>query len=162
MGQADGWLQACEAFWRNRQSQSDKAHAAEAKVLRERIAALEAGSKGTAPEGAGTGSDTSGMDEVVKRLQVELENEKRLRITETRTAKYPNATKAIGDERVISQIDEARLASLEETLRPPTGSGIDRNNPARRVTGEKPISEMTTEELKAHFRTIPVPGVQPS
>lgn len=150
--------EAIEQFWRNRQSQSDKAHAAEAAALRERIQQLEQSSS-TGPRTAGDQSEDSNA--LIEQLRSQLAEEKQLRVTETRAAKYPYAAEAL-DEVALSQMDEGKLANINQRLAPPS-FGVDRNNPARsRDGGQKPISEMSTQELKEHLKTLPVPGQQPS
>lgn len=100
------------------------------------------------------------MEALVKRLQGEVEQERAGRAIDTRKAKYPAASQALGDE-VLAQMDEARLAALDASLDVDarTPRGVDRNNPQRtRPAGAKSPDDMTIEELKAHLRTQPVPG----
>lgn len=149
-----------EAYWRTRTSGIDKkwrALEAENKVLRERESASKSGT-----ESAGNATGTDAANELVSRLQAELEAERKARISDTRAAKYPHAAKAVGDVNILAAMDEANLASLNESLTPvgTASRPTDPNNPGRTVKGPKPISEMTTEELKAHLRTQPVPGVR--
>lgn len=141
-----------ESYWRNRQSQSDKAHAAEVRVLRER---LEATSK-SAPESTTQGND---MADMVTRLQKELEAERSARVADVRRAKYPLASQALGDE-VLAQMDEAKLAGLNEALTPTIAAAprMDSNNPARRTSGTKDPESMSKEELLAAFKATPYPG----
>jgi len=147
-----------EAFWKNRQSNSDKAHAAEAAALREQISSLTGAAK-SAPT-TGQSADSTA---IVEGLQKQLAEEKQLRVVDTRAAKFPNAAKALGDDTVLAQMDEGRLASLNESLSPTAPPRFDTNNPARQMAaGTKPLDQMTTDELKAHLRTIPVPTNEPS
>lgn len=146
-----------EAYWRNRQSKEQIAHNAEAKVLRDQLAALQ----GKTAQTAAAPADDAVYKELATRLQTELEQERAARITDTRMAKYPAATQALGDPGLIAAMDEGRLASLNESLRQdPPPRGVDLNNPQRVMKGPKSLNEMTTEELKAHLRTLPVPGAQ--
>ena len=114
-------------------------------------------------EGAGGQPPKSSADaspevaETIKRLQAEVLQERTARILETRRAKYPNAIAALGDD-VAAQMDEARLAGLNEQLNATAAPKVDPNNPARRATGPKPISELTDAELRERFRATPVPG----
>jgi hypothetical protein len=146
-----------EAEWRNRISKSDKAHAAEARVLREQLAAAQAAK---APEGAQPSGDVKEMADLVKRLQQEVETERAGRAIDARKSKYPAASQALGDE-VLAQMDEARLAALDASLDGDarTPRRVDLNNPARtRPAGSKSPDDMTIEELRAYLRTQPVPG----
>ena len=145
---------AIEAYWKNRTSGSDRAHAAETKVLRDRLASLE-GAGGQPPKSSADASPE--VAETIKRLQAEVLQERTARILETRRAKYPNAIAALGDD-VAAQMDEARLAGLNEQLNATAAPKVDPNNPARRATGPKPISELTDAELRERFRATPVPG----
>ncbi len=141
-----------EAFWKNRQSNSDKAHAAEAAALRETISSLQGAAK--APESGQSADSTA----IVEGLQKQLAEERQLRVVDTRAAKFPEAAKALGDDRVLAQMDEGRLANLNESLTPTAPPRFDANNPARSTaSGEKPLDQMNVDELKAHLRTIPVP-----
>jgi hypothetical protein len=142
-----------EAYWRKRFSNSDKAHAAEAKVLREQLAALQSGK---ATEVASAESGAKEMTDMVSRLQADLAAERAARVIDTRKAKYPAAAQALGDE-VIVQMDEARLAGLNESLTV-TAPRVDANNPARRMSGSKPIEDMTSEEVKALFKQSVLPS----
>lgn len=145
-----------EAYWRKRISNSDKAHAASEKVLREQLAAAQ----GRAVEAASPGGgDSKEMTDLVERLQREVAEERAGRAIDTRKAKYPSASAALGDE-VLAQVDEARLAALNEQLvqeRSPLP--VDRNNPGRRMpAGPKALDDMSIDELKAHLKTLPPPG----
>ena len=144
-----------EAYWRNRISGSDKAHAAAEKVLRDQLAAAQ----GKTAQAAPTSDDATAYKELATRLQTELETEKAARVTDTRSLKYPAAAQALGDPVLIAQMDEARLASLNESLRQDTYAPrpVDTNNPQRVVKGPKALADMSIEELKAHLRTLPVP-----
>lgn len=142
-----------EAYWRNRISGSDKAHAAAEKVLRDQLAAAQ----GKTAQAAPTSDDATAYKELATRLQTELETEKAARVTDTRSLKYPAAAQALGDPVLIAQMDEARLASLNESLRQDARRPVDPNNPGRVVKGPKALAEMSIEELKAHLRTLPVP-----
>ena len=145
-----------EEFWRNRISGSDRAHAAEARVLREEIARLKG--EGQAPNG---GQSTAGDDSAkeVERLKAELEAERATRIVETRTAKYPDAAAALGDPRVVSSMDEARLAALQETLRvEPSKRPVGSSNPSRTQSTEKPLHELSKAEIIERMAQLPAPG----
>ena len=144
-----------EAYWRNRISGSDKAHAAAEKVLRDQLAAAQ----GKPAQAASADGDVTAYRDLAKQLQTELEQERLARVTDTRTAKYPAAAEALGDTALIAQMDEARLASLNESLRQDTYAPrpVDTNNPQRVVKGPKALADMSIEELKAHLRTLPVP-----
>lgn len=152
--------EAIEAYWRNRISGSDRAHAAEAKALRERIAALEGVSPSPAPEGGQPAGDVQAATELAERLQKELLAERAARVVDTRTAKYPDAAAALGDAAVLASMDEGRLASLNESLRPASQPRpVGANNPARSQSGPKALADMSIEELRAHLRTLPAPSV---
>lgn len=138
--------ESIESYWRNRFSQADRAHAAEAKALRERL-------DSTPRAQAQSNDEPNPLAGEVEALKKALEEERR----SVRRAKFPNAAQVLGEE-YLATIDEARLAGLNEALAanvaPPR---IDNNNPARKVSAPKPRSEMTKSELLEAFRAMPFP-----
>lgn len=148
-------LEDVEAYWRKRMSNSDKAHAAERKVLAERLEALESRSSGTQGE-----SDNQVQPQVLKELTQRLEEaETRAKAMELK-AKFPVAVDAVGD--AARYMDEARLAALNESLnfdasRP---TRLDNNNPARQTSGAKNPEDMSLEELTAYVKTLDFPRNQ--
>jgi hypothetical protein len=144
-------LEEIEAYWRKRMSNSDKAHAAERKVLEQRLQSIPQGDKGVASE------DQSGaLAELQKRVQ---QAEARAKSAELK-AKYPAAVDAVGD--AVTYMDEARLAALNESLNFDAGrpTRIDTNNPSRSVTTQKPIAEKSVEELLADLKGLAFPTNQ--
>jgi len=140
-------LEEVESYWKNRVSGSDRAHAATEKALREQMAQLEqrvkALSEGKQPE-----ADPRAAR--IAELERQLQQTEAQRAVDLRKSQYPNAAQSLGDG--IAHIDEATLAELEARLapQPPKPPVPQANNPGRQAgapTG-KPLSEMTTEELK--------------
>lgn len=143
-------LEEVEAFWRNRISGTDRAHAATEKALREQIAQLEQRTRALA-EGKKPESDPSAAR--IAELERLLQQTEAQRAVDLRKSKYPNAAQSLGDG--IASIDEATLAGLEARLapQPPKPPVPQANNPSRQAgtpTG-KPLTEMTTAELKAQL-----------
>jgi hypothetical protein len=141
-----------EAYWRKRFSNSDKAHAEETRVLRQRLAALEAQAQAT-PGSTPPPELEARYQQMVKELQQKVAETERSRVVDTRRAKYPAAAENLGDDAVIAAMDEARMAALNErlTLEAPTRR-IDANNPAKSAAGlPKQLSEMTADELRARL-----------
>lgn len=142
-------LEEVEAYWRKRMSNSDKAHAAENKVLQEQLKA-----QSTSTEGAESASESPALKELQDRLQAA---ESRATAAEL-AAKYPKAVEAVGQ--AASSMDESALASLNERLDFDASAPKrinDTNNPSRSVSGEKSTEDMTDEELLAQLRSLPSP-----
>ena len=147
-------LEEVEAYWRKRMSNSDKAHAAAEKALREQI------ERRSSPAG-----DTGESSEVQSKAFAELtervkQAEARAQAAELK-AKYPTAVEAVGD--AATYMDEARLASLNESLNFDAGrpTRIDTNNPSRAAgTQAKPIEEKSVEELLADLKGMTFPSNQ--
>lgn len=140
-------LEEVESYWKNRVSGSDRAHAATEKALREQIARLELQAK-TLAEGKQPAADPQAAR--IAELEQALRAAEAQRAVDLRKSQYPNAAQSLGDG--IAHIDEATLAGLEARLAPPAPKPPvpQANNPSRQAgapTG-KPLSEMTTEELK--------------
>ena len=148
-------LEEVEAYWRKRMSNSDKAHAAAEKALREKLEA-------TSSPAGDTGRSSEVPNDTLKELQQRLQQaESRAQSAELK-AKYPTAVEAVGDAAV--HMDEARLASLNESLNFDAGrpTRIDSNNPSRSVgtRQEKSLEDKSVEELLADLRSMPFPSNQ--
>lgn len=146
-------LEEVEAYWRKRMSNSDKAHAAAEKALREQLERV------SSPAGD-KGSSSEVQSDVLKELQTKLQQaEARATQAELRS-KYPAALEAVGE--AATYMDEARLAALNESLnfdaKRPTR--IDSNNPSRSVTTAKPVEEKSIDELLADLKTMAFPSNQ--
>ena len=147
-------LEEIEAYWRKRMSNSDKAHAAERKVLEERLRSTESAPKSGESEAPQV--DPSVLKQLTQRLE---EAEGRAAAAELK-AKYPTAVEAIGD--AARYMDEARLASLNESLNfdASVPKRLDTNNPVRRSSQPKEPSEMSIDELKDYLKTLDFPSNQ--
>lgn len=146
--------EAVEGYWRNRQSGSDKAHSEETRVLREQLATAQAAAKANVTTEQGGNEAVAALQQQNRELQQQVQASESQRITDTRRAMYPNATEALADNQLISQMDEARLAALntrlteEQGTAPPT-TRVDANNPGKGSTAPpKRLSDMSTDELK--------------
>lgn len=143
-----------EAYWKKRQSNSDKAHSAASKVMQTRLDVLEA--KGT--ESANTGDDSQAKASIEAANKRADEAEAKTNAAEL-AAKYPNAVKAVG--RASIAMDEAALASLDATLDFDAKAPriTDSNNPARKTGegGKKSYDDMSLKELQDHFTPENVP-----
>lgn len=145
-----------EAYWRNRQSKADSAHAAEAKALRDRLARFEAAEeeKRRAEETARQATMTAEqrMQDQINALTKQLEEKDRNYTVELRKTRFPNVSAEL-DDAVLAVADEGKLASLEAKL--VTGLGgtatppslIDKNSVARTGNGTTPPQEQTVEQL---------------
>ena len=144
-------LEEVEAYWRKRMSNSDKAHAAERRVLQEKLESVASQSSGA------TGADSEVQPQVLKELTQRLEQAEARATAAELKAKYPTAVEAIGD--AARYMDESRLASLNESLnfdasRP---TRVDQNNPARSATSPQSPEDMSLEELTAYVKTLDFP-----
>ena len=144
-----------EAYWKKRQSNSDKATAAAMKVLQGQLDVAQA-PKTTESGSTDGGSQANARADAAERRADEAE----ARATASDlAAKYPNASKAVG--RAVVVMGEPELAALETTLDfDATAPRItDKNNPAR-TTGEssKSVEDMSLAELQEHFKSIPYEG----
>jgi hypothetical protein len=146
-------VEEVEAIWRNRMSGKDKAHAAESKALRDRIAALEA--KQEASPKQGDGADPREAE--IERLKQELEQTKVMSAIETRKAKYPFASDSLDDE-TLARMDEARLAGLNARLgtesEPQRGTFTDPNAAQRRTQKSTSPTEKSADDLKSDLRKM--------
>lgn len=149
-------LEEVEAYWRKRQSNSDKAHEAERRELQRRLESLE-GQRSSGESGE------SGTDEVQSRVLKEMQE--RLSKAEARAtqaelkAEFPLAVQELGDAAV--HVSRERLAALNERLDfdASVPKRIDSNNPARQApSGPKSVEDMSLDELKEYFRGVPYEG----
>lgn len=143
-------VEEVEAFWRNRMSGKDRADAAEKKVLREQIAALEAQVK--SKPGEQTGDDV--RDAEIARLKQELEQTKITSMVENRRAKYGLAAETLDDE-TLARMDEARLAALNARLGNEAAgrsSFTDPNAAQRRNQTPTSATAKSADDLKSDLR----------
>lgn len=147
-------LEEVEAYWRKRMSNSDKAHAAAEKALREQIERTQSSPAGDASPG------TEVQSEVLKELQQRVQQAEARATQAELKSKYPAALDAVGDAAV--HMDEARLAALNESLNFDAGrpTRIDSNNPGRSVSTPKPVEEKSVDELLADLKSLQFPGNQ--
>jgi hypothetical protein len=155
--QQEATVEQVEAEWRNRVSQKDRAHAAEAKTLRQQIAALEAEAK--ASDGR-TASEQDAVKLENERLRKQLAERDIAYALAVRKAKYPGAADAL-DPEVFVAMDEAKLAGLESRLTPgaleegPLATRTMVPATAPRTTAvPKPLSEKTSAELEADLARL--------
>jgi hypothetical protein len=134
-------------------SNSDKAHAAERKVLQEQLESVKT-TPGTGDSTAGEAS-TQALQEMTRRLE---QAELRATAAELKS-KYPTAVEAVGGS-VAASMEEARLAALNESLNfdASVPKRVDSNNPARTTTEQKTPESMSLDELKNYIKTLEVPG----
>lgn len=144
-----------EAIWKNRVSQKDKAHAAEAKALREeRDAALAAANAKVKAEAV----DASEADQWKARAEAAEKaaaDERQARIIDVRSAKYPAAAEALGAD-VIAAMDEGKLAAANARLssdEPPAPSPMDPNAaPKRNPAPPKSAGDKSVADLESDLR----------
>ncbi len=137
----------------------DRAYAAEAKALRDRLSTYEQveAKKRSEEEEARRQNMTAEqrMQDQITALTRQLEEKDRNYTVELRKTRFPNVSAEL-DENVLAVADEGKLASLEAKLTAGLGveppSMIDKNSVAR--TGSGPISprEKTSEELIADLQ----------
>lgn len=137
------------ATQRHRQSQSDRAHAAEVASLREQMAALSRGNPQTPPP-----ANESPEAAENRELRAQLERRDRF---DALAQKYPNATRELGTE--ATNLSEERLAKVEAMWgEPPPAPPMTHPNQApRRAPGQpevKPVQDKTADELKQDLRAL--------
>lgn len=143
-----------EAYWRNRVSRKDAAHAAAERTLRDQIASLQA-------KPAATGSDGqpgSGDSEAVAALQRQLDEERAARIVDQRKGKYPAlVAQGVSDETFASS-NEADLAKMNALADDTAATGFMAPTAPRRSTtppaAAKALHEKTKAELEADLRAL--------
>lgn len=146
-------VEEVEAFWKHRQSQADKAHAAETAALKAQMDALKAApvapAEGESPEAAR-----------VRELEGQLQQERTARQAVELRARYPMAATVLGDS--IAALPEEKLAAIEAGFDTAAGSGgppiIDPNSAPRRGAANsptaKPVNEKTKDELLGDLRRM--------
>jgi hypothetical protein len=153
-GKAPQSVEEVEAIWKTRVSNKDKSHAAETKVLRDRLAALEATATAKAQSATEANSAT---DQWKTMYDAEVEARKRDQeayAADVRSAKYPQAAEAL-DAMALVQMDEAKLAALNARLTEdevPTGGPIDPSSPRRSQSPPKPVEAKSVAELEADLQ----------
>jgi len=147
-------VEEVEAFWRNRQSGTDRAHNAETAALKAQMEAMRAQSS-QAPVGE------SPEAERVKALEAELQQERAKAQAAALRAEYPMTASVLGD--AIANLPPEKIAAIEASYenggRPGIAPMIDPNAAPRRQPGapgtanaEKPLNEKTKDELLADLR----------
>lgn len=147
-----------EAYWRNRVSQKDRAHAAAEKALREELEQLQARASTAAPATGGQPGTESAADAELRRKYEEttkaLETERAARAIDQRKAKYPALVQSGVADAIFATADEASLAKLNELASDePRGTMIAPTGPRRgQPVADKPLHEMTKVELENKLR----------
>lgn len=156
-----------EAYWRNRVSQKDRAHAAAERTLREELERLQASASTAAAASGGQSGTESAADAELRRKYEEttkaLETERAARAIDQRKAKYPALVASGVADAIFATADEASLAKLNELASDePRGTTIAPTTPRRgQPVPEKPLNEMSKAELEGKLReaTKGWPGV---
>jgi hypothetical protein len=150
-------VEEVEAIWRNRVSQKDKAHAAEAAELRRQVELLK--------NPATPVPNETPEQARIRELEARLAETERQRQIDIRRARFPRATEYLGD--VAAAADEAKLAGLEALLAgepeqapAPAAPRVPNSAPRRGPTPPKTYEEMTKQELLDQLRTISGPYQQ--
>ena len=138
-----------EAEWQARQSALGRQHAAEAKALRDQIAALEA-AKGTATAAAQSGlTEAETYKQALEDAKRQLQEQGQQYEATLRATKYPYAAESL-DPQTLAAMDEAKLAGLDARLRPTRpGVGIDPSTPQRQSSIPRDIEDKSLDELRA-------------
>lgn len=143
-----------EAEYKARLSGKDKAHAAETKTLRDRIAELEGGRQAAQAAQAGSEQDADALRAQLDQERKAFQQEREQHTAELRSTKYPFAAEAL-DPQVLASMDEAKLAGLEARLTPSrTPVGMDPSTPPRNAVAPKPVEEKTSAELREDLRAM--------
>jgi hypothetical protein len=155
-----------DARWRHRVSQKDKAHAAAEAALREENDRLKAQlAQASRPQSNGQSSDGGGNDaylrEQLAQAQREAEQERQLRAIESKRAKYPSLSKAVGADSSIFASDDATLARLDALADDDSGTTFAPTTPRKPVaTTPKPLTEMSKAELETVLKQSIERGAQ--
>lgn len=154
-------VEEVEAYWRNRVSKKDQAHAAAERTLREELETLQgrqAAAATASPAGAGQSGSTSEAEAALRR-QIEqtnaaLEAEKAARVIDQRKAKYPLLAQQGLEDAVFASASDASLAKLNALADDePSGTFIAPTGPKRGApTTAKPTEQKTKDELLADLR----------
>lgn len=150
--------------WRHRVSQKDRAHAAAEQALRDEAESLrrqlQAQTTATGQSGA---QGQQGGDPTVQALREELasknreiEEERNLRVIESRKSKYPALARQVGDagSSVFSTADDATLARLNALADDEVqGSPMASNSPRKAAPSQpKDMTAMSKTELEDELR----------
>lgn len=148
--------------WRYRQSQKDRAHAAAEQALRDEIASLrrdaeargQAGGQSSGQVAPGDDPRYRALTEQLATANKEKEEERRLRIVETRRAKYANLSKRVGNDTSIFEADEATLARLNAELDDEANvSPLAPTSPRKAAPSQpKDANSMSKAELEAELK----------
>jgi hypothetical protein len=147
-------VEEVEAIWRNRVSQKDKAHAAEAAELRRQ---LEAAKNPVTPVANETPEQAR-----IRELEARLADTEKQRAVDIRRARFPKATEYLGD--VAASTDEAKLAGLEallagepEATPAPGAPRVPNSAPRRPAAAPKAVEDMTRDELRERLKALSGP-----
>jgi hypothetical protein len=152
--------------WRHRVSQKDRAHAAAEEALRAETESLRRqlqAQVSTATGQSGTQGNAQGVDPTVQTLRQELANknreieeERNLRVIESRKGKYPALARQVGEAgtAIFATADDATLAKLNAMADDEVqGSPMASNSPRRPAPGQpKDITQMSKAELEEELR----------
>lgn len=149
-----------EAYWRNRVSKKDQAHAAAERALREELTTLRGQQATATASSAASGQSGSASEaEAALRRQIEetnkaLETEKAARVIDQRKAKYPLLAQQGLEDAVFASASDASLARLNALADDePRGTMIAPTGPKRGApTPPKPYHEQTKDELLQSLR----------
>jgi hypothetical protein len=148
-----------EAIWRNRFSQRDRAHNAEVESLRSQMETLQRSVEARADGQPVQSNGEPSYKARYEATQRELEVERQARQTTERRLRYPALAGEVApdDPMWVSSRDET-LARLNATFaappRPEPTGHVDANNPVRQTVTNKPIAEMTKDELLNELRNL--------
>ena len=152
--------------WRHRVSQKDRAHAAAEEALRAETESLRRqlqAQVNTATGQSGTQGAQGNVDPTVQTLRQELANknreieeERNLRVIESRKGKYPALARQVGEAgaSIFTSADDATLAKLNAMADDEVqGSPMASNSPRRPAPGQpKDINAMSKVELEEELR----------
>lgn len=153
-------VEEVEEAWRYRVSQKDKAHAAAEQALREENdrlkRQLEGASASRPPTNGqqdGGGNDAYLRDQLAEAKR-EAEQERQLRVIETKRAKYPALARSVGSDNSIFAADDATLARLNVLADDDSSSGTFAPTTPRKAAPAPPksLGDMSKQELEAELK----------
>jgi len=152
-------VEEVEREYQARISGKDKAHAEEAKALRDQLARYQAteeqARKAEEVQRQQNMTAEQRMQDQVTSLTRQLEETQRNHTVELRKTRFPNVSAEL-DDNVLAVADEGKLASLEAKLTAGLGGNvppslIDKNSVARTGNGTTSPQEQTIPELLAQL-----------
>jgi hypothetical protein len=157
-------VEQVEAQWQHRVSQKDRAHAAAEQALRDendalkrQMAALsQPRSQSNGQSGQGDSAEAETLRQQLEDQRRETENERRLRLLESRRVKYPALAASVGEAGidVFAVQDDATLARLNAQLEDGSSVGTFAPTAPRRPAPQagKNLNDMTKAEIEAEMR----------